>query len=234
MDPVLAKALFSALENPPSLLRSADGQAGTRKYKYVPLPEMLEILRPHFAKYGLVIMQPSRPASHPGYVSCRTLALHTSGEMFSDEGMDLPAGKEDPQGHGSAITYCRRYAMLAFLGLAQEDDDGHYASTPEPRAASIETAQRKPAAPELPSEDSGSISAAVVELAEAQGRNAEAALRWVDAQTDRPAALRRAIADAKRNGVDRAVAEQIVKRNDIVASFMEEFDATDITDTVRG
>jgi hypothetical protein len=36
-----------------------------------------------------------------------------------------------PQGHGSAITYLRRYALSAVLGLAtEEDDDGNAASAP--------------------------------------------------------------------------------------------------------
>ena len=38
-----------------------------------------------------------------------------------------PLPKNDPQGMGSAITYCRRYALTAMLGLVTEDDDGEAA-----------------------------------------------------------------------------------------------------------
>ena len=40
---------------------------------------------------------------------------------------DLP----DPQGWGSAMTYARRYQLMALLGLAAEDDDGNAASMPQ-------------------------------------------------------------------------------------------------------
>jgi hypothetical protein len=36
----------------------------------------------------------------------------------------------DPQKFGSALTYYRRYSLLALLGLAPEDDDGNAASQP--------------------------------------------------------------------------------------------------------
>ncbi len=42
--------------------------------------------------------------------------------------MHVPAGKQDPQGYGSALTYARRYSLLAATGLAPEDDDGNSAS----------------------------------------------------------------------------------------------------------
>jgi hypothetical protein len=46
----------------------------------------------------------------------------------------MPAIKLDPQGFGSALTYCRRYSLLAAMGLAPEDDDGQAASKAAPKA----------------------------------------------------------------------------------------------------
>ena len=40
----------------------------------------------------------------------------------------VPASKNDAQGFGSALTYCRRYGLLAAFGIAPEDDDGNAAS----------------------------------------------------------------------------------------------------------
>lgn len=37
--------------------------------------------------------------------------------------------KADPQGMGSAITYARRYALTAMLGMVTEDDDGEGAKS---------------------------------------------------------------------------------------------------------
>src|SRR6185437_2346540 len=55
--------------------------------------------------------------------------------------------KEDPQGQGSAITYMRRYAYLASLGLVTaEDDDGNAASQqPRQQSAQQRTATSNPA-----------------------------------------------------------------------------------------
>jgi hypothetical protein len=48
----------------------------------------------------------------------------------------MPAIKNDPQGFGSALTYCRRYSLLAAMGIAPEDDDANLASKkPVPRVS---------------------------------------------------------------------------------------------------
>ena len=41
--------------------------------------------------------------------------------------MTLPVSKIDPQGCGSAISYMRRYALAAVVGVVQADDDGNAA-----------------------------------------------------------------------------------------------------------
>jgi hypothetical protein len=43
----------------------------------------------------------------------------------------VPFSKKDAQGFGSALTYARRYSLMASCGLAPEDDDGKRASEPE-------------------------------------------------------------------------------------------------------
>jgi hypothetical protein len=63
-----------------------------------------------------------------------------SGEKL-DGRMSLMLAKADPQGQGSAITYARRYSLMAVLGLvADEDDDGNSASRKADKPAA-----RKPA-----------------------------------------------------------------------------------------
>jgi hypothetical protein len=42
--------------------------------------------------------------------------------------LHVPASKQDPQGYGSALTYARRYSLMAACGIAPEDDDGNQAS----------------------------------------------------------------------------------------------------------
>jgi hypothetical protein len=69
---------------------------------------------------------PSRDDDGP---TLRYSLVHAeSGEAVSDT-MPLLLGKDDMQGFGSAVTYARRYALCAVLGLvADEDDDGNAAA----------------------------------------------------------------------------------------------------------
>ena len=51
-----------------------------------------------------------------------------TGEMLECGKLHVPAAKQDPQGYGSALTYARRYSLMAACGIAPEDDDGNAAS----------------------------------------------------------------------------------------------------------
>jgi len=63
-------------------------------------------------------------------VTIETILIHTSGETLSGGLLHVPASKNDPQGYGSALTYARRYSLMATCGIAAEDDDGNAASKP--------------------------------------------------------------------------------------------------------
>jgi hypothetical protein len=65
--------------------------------------------------------------------------VHESGEQLSAGILSVPAAKQDPQGYGSALTYARRYSLMAACGIAPEDDDGNAASKPRKPAATIDT-----------------------------------------------------------------------------------------------
>ena len=67
-------------------------------------------------------------------VTVETVFLHESGETISTGKLHVPAGKQDPQGYGSALTYARRYSLMAACGIAPEDDDGNAASRQKPQA----------------------------------------------------------------------------------------------------
>jgi len=53
---------------------------------------------------------------------------HESGETLECGKLHVPAAKQDPQGYGSALTYARRYSLMAACGIAPEDDDGNAGS----------------------------------------------------------------------------------------------------------
>jgi hypothetical protein len=61
-------------------------------------------------------------------VMVETVLIHESGEVIECGLLHVPASKHDAMGFGSALTYARRYSLLAATGLAPEDDDGIAAS----------------------------------------------------------------------------------------------------------
>lgn len=118
----LAKALASAQAE----LANASKNAKNPHFRssYADLGEILNVIRPVFAKHGLGIMQ--MPDYEAGVATVQTLVTHSSGEYISSQ-TRLPVGKQDAQGVGSAITYARRYSLAAVAGIGQEDDDGQSA-----------------------------------------------------------------------------------------------------------
>jgi hypothetical protein len=95
------------------------------KSKYADLAEVLNTVRPVFAKHGIAVIQ--APSFDAGVAHVETMLTHSSGEWLSNT-CSAPVSKQDAQGVGSAITYLRRYSLAAFAGIAQEDDDGNSAS----------------------------------------------------------------------------------------------------------
>ena len=103
--------------------------------KYADLSACVEAVIDALNNEGLALTQETIPNSDG--VAVRTVLLHTSGgRLFLGE-LFMPAIKLDPQGFGSALTYCRRYSLLAAMGLAPEDDDGNSASKAPPKKSMI-------------------------------------------------------------------------------------------------
>lgn len=97
------------------------------KSKYAPLNDILSLVRPLLTKHGLSVLQ--SPSGDGQNISVVTLITHESGEWIESDPLTLKADKATAQGAGSAITYARRYALSAMLGISSEDDDdGNFAS----------------------------------------------------------------------------------------------------------
>lgn len=94
---------------------------GTQKRTYADLASVWDAVRKPLADNGLAVIQFPRTAQNG--VEIETTLAHSSGEFMSDV-LWVPCGKFDAQGLGSAITYGRRYALMAVTGIAPIDDDG--------------------------------------------------------------------------------------------------------------
>ena len=97
------------------------------KNKYAALDEIISTITPVLTKYGLSQIQST--TSEGENIGVKTLLIHESGEFIEFDTLWLPMGKVNAQGAGSSVTYARRYALCASLGIAaEEDDDGNNAS----------------------------------------------------------------------------------------------------------
>jgi hypothetical protein len=94
------------------------------KNKYADLASVWDACRAQLASNGLSVVQ-SLGNDEAG-VRITTMLLHSSGQWISDD-LIMPAGAT-AQTAGSAITYGRRYALAAMVGVAPEDDDANAAS----------------------------------------------------------------------------------------------------------
>lgn len=91
------------------------------KSKYAPLNDILNLVRPLLTKQGLSVLQ--SPSGDGERITITTMLMHSSGEWIELDPLILKADKVTAQGAGSAITYGRRYAVSALLGISSEDDD---------------------------------------------------------------------------------------------------------------
>lgn len=91
--------------------------------RYATLTALVSETKLELANTNLVVSQLTE-----GEESVTTILMHTSGEYIAST-LTLKPVKDDPQGRGSCITYARRYAYAAILGLvSDEDDDGNKAT----------------------------------------------------------------------------------------------------------
>lgn len=103
------------------------------KSKYADLASVWDACRGPLSDNGLAVIQ-TTDIDGEGVTVVTTLA-HKSGQWVRGK-LRLMPKEATPQGIGSAITYGRRYALAAVVGVAQVDDDGNAASgksTPEQR-----------------------------------------------------------------------------------------------------
>lgn len=106
--------------------------------KYADLSACVEAVIEGLNNNGIALTQRVSPCENG--VIVETVFVHESGEVINCGQLHVPATKQDAQGYGSALTYARRYSLMAACGIAPEDDDGNAAS-------------KRPTAPAAPAVD---------------------------------------------------------------------------------
>ncbi len=96
------------------------------KSRYADLSACVEAVIEGLNEAGIALIQ--RTSEDLNGVTVETVFIHESGEMLECGKLHVPASKQDPQGYGSALTYARRYSLMAACGIAPEDDDGNAAT----------------------------------------------------------------------------------------------------------
>jgi hypothetical protein len=135
-----------------------DSENPFHKNKYADLASVWEACRKQLAENGLSIVQ-LPDGLEDGCLILDTTMLHTSGQWISSR-IKMPLQKQDPQGYGSTLTYARRYALAAMVGVYQDDDDANEGSIPKSQSkqqnkstnTNVPNAPQKPNTPQLMSD----------------------------------------------------------------------------------
>ena len=120
----------------PGVGKGATGQI----FRYAPLSSGLDIVRKTLGQREIATVQATAIDHAAGIVNVTTTLAHSSGEWISS---DWPVCSLDemasPKRMGAALTYARRYALFALVGIAGEDDlDAPNLSAPDPAEAAAE------------------------------------------------------------------------------------------------
>lgn len=120
-------ALFGALAAAQGELTSASKDKANEFYgsKYADLDSVVETIRGPLSRHKLAVIQ--RMVRTREGTLLETRLGHESGEWIASH---VPIKPDKPGIHaiGSAITYMRRYALMAIVGIAPADDDGNQAA----------------------------------------------------------------------------------------------------------
>jgi hypothetical protein len=135
--PAMIKARAAVSE----IVKDSKGNYG----RYADLATINAAIQPALGANGLAIVQEvsTDPVPNGLLVTVETWLCHSSGEYIQFTPLVLPVSKPDAQGVGSAITYGRRYTLMAALNLSADDDDGQ-AAVGKPITTSKPTTQQRP------------------------------------------------------------------------------------------
>lgn len=142
----IALAKFQGSLEQPSLNSEVEVETktgGKYKFKYADLSECKRVAKQPLAENELAVCQ----LIEDDY-SIRTILLHSSGQWISSK-VRMPSNTANAQSIGSAITYAKRYAFCAILGIVADDDEdaniasGNTAQKEQPKEQPKKTANSR-------------------------------------------------------------------------------------------
>ncbi|MET4218286.1 hypothetical protein ABIB00_003504 [Bradyrhizobium sp. LB14.3] len=106
-----------------AIIRSPFPREDDRTFRYASLASGLAIVRKTLSQQEIATVQTTRIDATSGQVHLTTLLAHASGEWISSDWPVCAAKEvEAPHRMGASLTYARRYALFALVGIAGEDD----------------------------------------------------------------------------------------------------------------
>lgn len=146
----LATALAKAQGAMPAVPKNGRGQVGTQRTSYVTFDDLVATVKVPLAENGLSFLQMLDDGG------LTTMLLHSSGQWIAASmpvtAMEANRGTNAMQALGSTLTYLKRYALAAMLGVASDEDDDASASDhkPQPRPQPKPAAAQSQDAPDEP------------------------------------------------------------------------------------
>ena len=137
----LNEALVALQGDLPRVGMDRQANTPTFSYKYAGLPDVTDALMPTLSKHGLAFT--ARPTIDGDRFVLAYALRHTGGEELAGVYPLPDPARATPQQVGSAITYARRYCLLAVTGLAPDPDDDGQAANHAPAGGRMEKPERK-------------------------------------------------------------------------------------------
>jgi hypothetical protein len=117
--PTINAALVAALGELTNPVKDKTANLGGYSYRYADLATIIDHVRPVLAKHELAVTQ--NVNTEDGRLEVWTYIHHASGEVITYGPLAGRAGASW-QELGGAVTYARRYALSAALGIAPDED----------------------------------------------------------------------------------------------------------------
>jgi hypothetical protein len=122
----LARAQVELINREMSLvatIRPEGRGAAEQIFRYAPLSDGLNIIRKTLGQHEIATLQSTLVDQTAGLIRLKTVLAHSSGEWISSDWPVCPLeDMASPRRMGAALTYARRYALFALVGIAGEDD----------------------------------------------------------------------------------------------------------------